>query len=502
MEIKSFEYIAFALCVIVLYYLFSRVRYAQGVIILCASLFFIFMSCGVRSVVIILLLAAAVYGLGMLIEKQRKKSKKAARIWLLAGIILVIGCLCYFKFFKFTYSLLQSMLERHQIVISDLITPVGMSYYTLSMVAYLSDVYRKKHPAERNFFYFLIFITYFPAIVEGPISLYKKIAPQFKEQHAYKSENFIMGFQRCIWGFFKKAVIADRIGILVAPIISGGYLGPINLICIFLYSFQIYADFSGGIDVIMGISEMLDIRLTENFKSPLVAKSVTEFWQRWHISLGEFMEKYVYYPIVLSKKTRKVSKLIKNKYIQKVFAATLASVAVFVVVGIWHGTGWNYVVYGCYQAFWVSTAVLLAPLYKKVKTALHIDDKSAVWRVFCVIRTFGILMIGRFFTRAQDLHQALSLIHRAFIPSFDGMEPLMKNELGLDSLNVLLMVLCIILLIAVDVAHDRDYHFRERVARQHIAVRYLIYIAGIFAILVLGVYGAGFDTASFIYGGF
>ena len=502
MDLKSFAYIAFALSVVLLYYLFSHVKYAQSIILLCANVFFIYMTCGIRSVVLIALLSAFVFGMGILIEKKRAKSKSAAKPWMFVGVIAVIAFLCYFKFFKFTYTLLQELLAQNSIVISDLITPIGTAYYSLTMIAYLIDVYHKKYPAEKNFFYYLTFITYFPSIVEGPINMYKKVAHQFKEQHFYKSENFMMGFQRCIWGYFKKVVIADRIGILVNSVFSGGYDGPINLIAILLYSFQIYADFSGGIDIIMGISEMLDIKLTENFKSPLVSKNVTEFWQRWHISLGEFMEKYIYYPIVLGKRTRIIAKKIKNNYLQKVFAATIAAIVVFVIVGIWHGTGWNYVVYGCYQAFWVSTAILLAPVYKSIKTKLKIDEKSSSWCIFVAIRTFCMMMMGRFFIKAKDLSQALAWISSSFRFSYEGISLLRQNKLGLDKPNVLLMIAGIVLLIAVDIAHEKGIHFRERISKRNIAIRYAIYFIGIFSILVFGIYGAEFDSASFIYGGY
>lgn len=502
MEIKSFSYIAFALVIMLLYYSFARVKFAQSIVLFCANVFFIFMACGLRSVILILLLTAFVYGMGLVIEKKRKESKQAAKVWMLVGVIAVIGVLCYFKFFKFTFSILQDMLAKNKLVISDLITPVGISYYSLTMIAYMIDISHKKYPAERNLFYFATFITYFPSIVEGPINMYKKVACQIKEQHLYKSENLRMGLLRCIWGFFKKVVIADRIGLFVASILDGGYVGPINLLAIVLYSFQIYGDFSGGIDIVMGISEMLDIKLTENFRSPLVAKSVTEFWQRWHMSLGEFMEKYIYYPIVLGKKTRKIAKKIKNNYMQTVFAATIASVIVFVIVGIWHGTGWNYVAYGCYQAFWTSTAILLAPVYKTMKEKLHIDDRTLGWKLFTIIRTFCILLLGRFLTRAKDLSQALALIFKSFTPSIDGIEPLLRNELGLDSMNILVMILGIALLIGVDIANENGYYFRERITRKGVVVRYCVYFAGIFSILILGIYGAEFSSVSFIYGGF
>ena len=149
----------------------------------------------------------------------------------------------------------------------------------------------------------LVYVTYFPAIIEGPINMYKKLMPQIKARHAYDWDRMIRGLMRSLWGYLKKMVIADRIGILVMGILQDEAAhGATILFALVVYSFQIYADFSGGIDVIMGISEVLGIELAENFKSPLISKNVTEYWARWHKSLGEFMEKYIYYPIVLNRK--------------------------------------------------------------------------------------------------------------------------------------------------------------------------------------------------------
>ena len=220
------------------------------------------------------------------------------------------------------------------------------------MCAYLVDIYHKKYKAETDLVAFLVYVTYFPAIVEGPINMYRKLMPQIKEKHTFDWERMIRGLMRTLWGYLKKVVIADRIGILVMGILqTEDAHGIVILYALVIYSFQIYTDFSGGIDVIMGISQVLGIELAENFKSPLISKNVTEYWQRWHKSLGEFMEKYIYYPIVLNRKLMKFSKKIKNKYQSRAFSAFVASLIVFVIVGIWHGTGWNYVVYGMYQAF-------------------------------------------------------------------------------------------------------------------------------------------------------
>ena len=206
---------------------------------------------------------------------------------------------------------------------------------------------------------------------------------------------------------------------------------------------------------------------------------------------------------MLNRSVMRFSKRIHNSYLKKVFSATLASVIVFVLVGIWHGTGWNYVVYGCYQAFFVSTAVLLGPWYKKVRAGLHINENAVSWKLFQSLRTFLILTFGRFFIRAKNLPQAFSLMRRTFrnfswrqiYVLFDGT----LSNYGLDCKNIHLMNLGILLLIAVDILHERKVKLRETVCRQDAVTRFVIYLLAVFAIVIFGIYGPEFSSSSFIY---
>lgn len=505
MELKSLAYVIFCLAVIIVYYLAKRIPKGQRSVLLIANCILILSLTRKTVLLLILALCAFVFFVAKgLYKAVEEKSKGKSRIFLYVGLVGVIGLLCYFKFFKDSYAALQELLALRGIGLADLIVPVGISYYSLSLIAYLLDIYHKKLKPETNFLDFVTFVTFFPSIVEGPINLYKKVAPQLVAVHDFDPDNFTRGFLRCLWGYFKKVVIADRIGILVMGILTAdGSYGFTLFWAMVLYSFQIYTDFSGGIDVIMGVAEALDIKLSENFKAPLVSKSITEYWQRWHMSLGEFMEKYIYYPIVLNRNVMKFSKKIKNSYMQKVFSATLASVIVFVIVGIWHGTGWNYVVYGCYQALFVSTAVLLGPVYKKMREVLHIDDKCISYRILTCLRTFVLLTFGRYFIKARDLDQTFELFRRTFTKwnvgvLFDGS----MLEYGLDYKNLILMYLCILLIIVTDILYYRGIRLREIIMKQDVIFRFTVYLAALFAIIIFGIYGEGFTSASFIYQGF
>lgn len=507
MSIKSLTFLFFVLVVFCIYYALQKTK-LQKIVILTAGIVCMVSMSNIMATLLVAVLVLCVYRIAIHMEALIKENggsiSKKVKCWLALAVFLDIGLLLYFKFFKNTYFLLQEMFAGKNITLAELVVPIGLSYYTLALYGYLLDVYHKKYPAEKDFLLFLTYVTYFPAIIEGPVNLYKKVAPQFDAQHFFDGKKVVMGLQRCLWGYFKKVVIADRIGILVMGIIrEETAVGPLLLYAMVLYSFQIYTDFSGGIDVIMGISEMFDIKLTENFRSPLISASVTEYWARWHISLGEFMEKYIYYPIALNRNVMKLSKKIPNKYLSKAFSSALASFIVFIIVGIWHGTGWNYVVYGLYQATFVAGAVLLMPFYKKLKSFLHIDDKTLSWKIFTVFRTFTILVFGRIFIKCADLHGVGLFLRKLFADMnphalFDGS----VYQFGLDYKNVFLMYACILLIIVVDILHERGVHFRELLMRQGIIFRYIVYYMVVFSIIVFGIYGQEFHSADFIYQAF
>lgn len=507
MSIKSLTFLAFVFVVCCIYFAVQKTN-LQKLVILAAGMVCMASMSSIAATALVVALVLCIYGIAIQMEAVRKKkagaASKAVKGWLALAVVLDIGLLIYFKFFQNTYLLLQNFCAAKNIALADLVVPIGLSYYTLALYGYLMDIYHKKYPAERNFLIFLTYVTYFPAIIEGPINLYKKVAPQFRERHFFDGTRVVMGLQRGLWGYFKKVVIADRIGILVMGILQDETtVGPLLFYAMVLYSFQIYTDFSGGIDVIMGISEILDIKLTENFRSPLISTSVTEYWARWHISLGEFMEKYIYYPIALNRKVMTFAKKIPGKYLSKAFSSALASFIVFIIVGIWHGTGWNYVVYGLYQATFVAGAVLLTPFYKKMKSALHVNDKSLKWKVFTVLRTFIILVFGRILIKAANLQGAGMFLQRMFADAnphalFDGT----IYQFGLDYKNVFLMYACIVLVIVVDILHERGVHFRELLMRQGIVFRYVAYYAAIFSIIIFGIYGPEFHSADFIYQAF
>ena len=499
MEITSVLYPAFLIVFLAVYFALSKSR-LQIYAILAASLIYMTYSSGISGTLICMLLCLFLWLIG--------KKLKGSRPLFFLSLFLDLGLLLYFKFFTGIFdSLFTAVTAGERISIRLLAAPAGLSYFSLSVAAYLVDCYKGKIEAEKNYFHFLTFVTFFPALHQGPFNLYKNLMPQLRERHVFSESALIRGAQRILWGYFQKMVIADRLHIFVSSAVpESSVTGIVLFFTMILYSFQIYADFAGGIDIIMGVTEIMGIGLPENFRSPLAASSVSDFWKRWHITLGTIMEKYVYYPLVLSKKMRSASKLIKNKYLSRVFAAAAANFLVFILVGIWHGTGWNYVVYGIYQAVFTTSAILLAPVYKNIRSVLHIGNGNIPYRIFMSVRTFIILVFGRYFTRAGSLALAFEMFRRTFISASAWRPSLLFDGTllgyGLEIKNLILALICMALMVAVDVIHYRNIRFRDHLMTKPFPVRLAVYYALIFGIIIFGIYGEEYSASAFIYAQF
>lgn len=273
------------------------------------------------------------------------------------------------------------------------IIPLGMSYYTLSLIGYLADVYWRKEKAEKNYFKLLLFTLYFPKILEGPISKYRNVVTQLFEGHRFDYQRVCFGLQRVVWGFFKKWVIADQIALLVNEVFGDhlAHFGSEFLVAAIFGAIQLYCDFSGCMDIGLGISECFGIKLEENFNHPFASRSAAEFWRRWHITLGIWFKDYVYMPISASPKLIKCSGWIRkhaNKRAGKTFATIIPLLIVWLLNGLWHGTSVNYLVWGAYWGGLIILSTVLDPEIKKLTKWLKIDTESAGFRFFQKSRTF------------------------------------------------------------------------------------------------------------------
>lgn len=456
-------------------------------------------------------------------NSESKAALKAAftkrkRYVLAAALVLNFGVLFVVKYGGFIVDNINSIFAlikiEEQISFLNIALPLGISFYTFQSSGYLIDVYRGKVAADKNFFKYALFVSYFPQIIQGPIGRYHELARQLYQPHCFDYTRVKFGAQRVLLGYFKKMVVADRIAVVVNEVFANyalnGYEGFIVFFAVLLYGIQIYADFSAGMDIVLGVSEMLGIKLAENFRRPFLAKNVAEFWQRWHITLGAWMRDYLFYPLALSKPFNKMSKFLRKQggnYVAKVLPTCLASFIVFVLIGVWHGASWKYVFYGLYQATFVSTATLFEPLYAKLRKLFKVRPERFSWRCFQTLRTVFIITIGRYFSRADSFMVAVGMLG-ATLKSFnpwvftDGT----LYELGLDEKNFYLMIVLIVLLFAIDLLQERVHkqgtQLRQVIAEQGIVFRWLLYYGAIFGIIIFGMYGSGVSLGNFIYQGF
>ena len=395
----------------------------------------------------------------------------------------------------------------HALAVPDILLPLGISFYTFQLTGYLIDVYKERTEAEGNLFRYALFASYFPQMIQGPISKHSQLAPQLFTPHEYDETAFREGLLRLLWGYFKKMVICANVSVLSNEIIgqfdAKGYAGFTVFTGVLLYGVQMYADFSGGIDIIMGISELFGIRLTENFRSPYMATTISDFWQRWHISLGHWMRDYLFYPIALSKPFSRMARRMKKRigpYYGKIMPATIASFVIFLLVGLWHGASWRYVAFGLYQATFTSLDSVFERTAEKTRGVLRIDGASFSWRLFQILRTAALVTVGRYFDCAASLRTALRMLKATFT-TFNPTVFLDGSflQMGLDPGTFRFTMLLIVFLIAVDVFNEKGLVFRELFAKQGIVFRWMVYLTAIFAVLVFGAWGPGYNAAAFIY---
>lgn len=528
----TFLFFGFLSILLVIYFNFPKkiLSYQWAVLLIASYIFYAFS--GIKILIFLIITTLSTWSGAIWLEKTGQKYKELARgekavnkkelkkiatskKRRILALILVLnfGILIILKYTNFFIENINSIYTKTSLAplpVVDFILPLGISFYTFQSMGYLIDIYRGKYKADKNFFQFALFVSYFPQIIQGPISRYDALAKQLYSSHQFEYERVKLGIQRMLWGYFKKMVIADRIAIFSNEVFSNylinDYKGITVFLGVFLYSIQIYADFSGGMDIICGVSQILGVNLVENFRHPFLARSVAEFWQRWHITLGTWMRDYLFYPLALSKAFGKLSKKLRKicgTYVAKVLPTCMASFIVFLIVGIWHGAAWKYIAYGLYQATFVSTATLFEPMYLKIRRILHINVQCHSWKIFQILRTVLLVTIGRYFSRGDSLISAMQMLKSTvseFNPwvLFDGSLYLM----GLDSKNFLFMVVTIIFLFMIDYIQEKGIKIRYEIAKLDIVLRWLIYFGGIFSIIIFGIYGLGFDAGNFIYQGF
>ena len=386
------------------------------------------------------------------------------------------------------------------------IVPLGISFYTFDAVGYLIDVYRGKYGAEHNYFRFLTFLSYFPHIIQGPFSRFHALGKEIFEAHSFSYDRLCQGMSRILWGYFKKLIIADKLGISVNEIFAHyeNYWGFQILCVIILYGIQIYADFSGYMDIVCGISHGLGIDLEENFRQPYFSRSVEEFWRRWHMTLGHWFRDYLFYPISMSKRMQQINRFFRSRFNPRAGKLAVSFTAMFWVwsaTGLWHGANWTFLIWGWLNMIVMMAGQALEPRYAKLRNQLHISLDNPFYDLFRIVRTFALICFFRFFSRADFLHTAIEMLKKVF-SGFNRKLLLtpMKFFPQLQPRDVWIVAVGVIMMLAVDVMAEKGMWKRIK-EKTPFPVRDLVYIFMIFAIILFA--GTGTDiSANFIYANF
>lgn len=443
--------------------LFFRIRNQQGriLLLLIASCYF-YMSFIPEYILILGGVVVVDYFAGLQIEKSVGTSRK---MWLYLSILANIGTLCVFKYYNFfvdnLYNGLQLFGRRVSLPLLKMALPLGLSFHTFQALSYTIEVYRGNQKAEKRFSVYALYVLFYPQLVAGPIERPQNILHQLKEYRPYDWENVKEGLMRMAWGFFKKAVIADRLAMIVDRTFS--HTADSSSLALFagafFYYFQVYCDFSGYSDIALGAARLMNIRLMDNFNQPFFSKNVSEFWRRWHISLYSWFMDYLFNPIIIS--LRNWGKV----------AVAIGLMTTFLLSGLWHGPAWHHIIYGGLHG-----SVLTYEYYtRKQRKQLFGFLPEKLNNFMAIGITFLFLIFSRIFFRAEDVPMAINYLKGLF--AFHGG----SNYIGVSRQELVFSIFLIFVLILRErylpsskITNDRFFY------TLFIAMIVLCYLFGVF----------------------
>ena len=346
-----------------------------------------------------------------LTEKQGRKAlkklflKKQRGVVFLA-VVLHIGILLVIKYGAFFATNVNSLLSLLNLPITleipKFIMPIGISFFTLQALSYIFDVYRGVMKADDNIFRLALFMSFFPQIVEGPICRYSQTAEQLWNVKKIKFSNLTLGIQRILFGLMKKLLIADRLNPLIKNVFHNyaDFEGGIIAIAAICYTIQLYMDFSGTMDAVIGTGQIFGIEMPENFKRPFFSRTISEFWKRWHITLGTWFKDYIFYPVTMSKPMKSLTSNARKKlgnHFGPLIAGSIALFCVWLCNGLWHGAAWNFLFFGMYHFFLILCGNIIEPGTRWINNKLHIQSENFLFRLFQMLRTTILVIIGELF---------------------------------------------------------------------------------------------------------
>ena len=445
-------------------------------------------------------------------KSLRKSPERLCRQALVAVIVINVGVLFLLKYINFginTVNGIASFFREGELLHGlNWLVPLGISYYSLTLIGYVVDVYFEIAKPLKNPAKLALYGMFFPCMLSGPILKFREDGDQLYEPHPFDYVQVTRGMQRMLWGFFKVLVISERMGLIVDTVYGNyaQYPGLYIWIGTVAFAFQLYTNFSGGMDISLGIAQTFGLKLPENFERPFFSKTISEYWRRWHITLGVWMKEYVFYPILRSAMFTKLGKKLRARFGKKRGKQLTTFAGMFLLwfaVGIWHGGDWKYVIgSGLLHWAYIVCGELLEPVYAKGMAKLGIDPRARWVDRLRVLRTFFLVNIGFVFFRADSVGAAFSMLKGAvsvFNPGIliDGS----IFTLGLDWIEFTIAVVSLLMLLGVSLLQEKG-SVRERIGKKSLPVRWIIWYALLFYVILLGNYGPDYSAAEFIYQGF
>lgn len=508
-------------------YLLTNYKYRWIVLTISSFLFYFISSNG--HILPMLAATAIIWFVGLLIQKtddssksipkdtdRQEKKRIKAKIKRKTGAVLSIGvvsCVLFILILKYGNFIRSIFVANAEPL--PLLQPLGISFYTLQAISYLVDVKRKRVTACRNPLKLLLYLSFFLTVVEGPIVRFNEIENQFfaQEKKQITQKNFYYGAMLVLWGLFMKIIVSNRAA-LIAENVFNHYsdVGGITVVLgVLFYTVQLYFDFAGIMNVLRGLACLMGISLPENFKRPFFAKSINEFWQRWHITLGSWLRDYVFYSVSLSKPFQKISKLSRKKfnaYYSVIIPTSVALFFVWITNGLWHGSGTKYILYGMYYYVLMMLGIFMEPLFKKICEKVKLDRKSKLYSLFQVVRTFVIVNIGMLIFRADSISAAAAMVKSVF--SIDKTMDFLHHPMATLYGNynpgtyhdIVIILFGVAAAFLVGILREKNVNILEKIYKLNPVLRSALYFVFLILIVLIGAYGEDYQINQMIYAGF
>ena len=445
---------------------------------------------------------------GKALDRDKRKAWKKAREKLRRAVFVLalvadLGILAALKYTNFLISNVNGIFSA-SLARVDWVLPMGISFYTFQTVGYLIDVYWEKIEAEDSLPRVALFTSFFPLLVQGPICRFGELKETLFAEHAPDGRQIGFGVQRMLWGYFKKLVVADRL----LPAVTGlcadleTYNGAYAFLAALLYAAQLYSDFTGGIDITIGIAQTMGIEVMENFRRPFFSRNIAQYWRRWHISMGTWFKDYIFYPLSISPRLLKLSKKVKGRFpgLGRKLPLYWSTIVTWFLTGLWHGAAWSFVVWGLLNAVLILAAEEFKPVSQRFRARFPALVASFGYRVFETLRTF-LMMCS---LRMLDTYRNVGMSFRAFGSVFTGgkwVEAFSAPPPGMSEGDCVIALLGVALMFCVSAWQARRGSVRESLAK-HAALPWAVSAALLLAVLTFGAYGVGYDSAQFIYNQF